>query len=179
MIYNGNELAREIRNMLQSIIYEGTQYLEVFQYDSIMENNWKSYEEIDYPVLIRAKDIEVERIKEKVEIKDENIVELSKEKGLYLCEKARENYITNDTKWFVTIRSDEEYTDKDFREKIKEYAEKKGKGVNNEEEVAKIMEKEREERDKVIKERAEKFIESVKKDIEKYNRYIEDCEKEL
>ena len=89
---------------------------------------------------------EVERIKEVFEIKDENIVELNKEKGLYLCEKAKENYITNDTKWFLTIRSDEEYTEEDFREKVKEYAEKKGKGVNNEEEVAEVIEKDKEKR---------------------------------
>ncbi len=178
MVYNGNELAREIKNMIQSIIYESTQYVEVFSYESQMEYNWNVYE-TDYPVLIKARDIKVKRIKEVFEIKEENIVELNKEKGLYLCEKAKENYISIDTKWFLTIRSDEEYTDEDFREKVKEYAEKKGKGVNNEEEVAKIIEKEKEERDKVIKERAEKFIEDIKKDIEKYNRYIEDCEKHL
>ena len=179
MIYTGNDLAREIRNMIQSIIYEHTQYVEVFEYESIMEYNWKSYEEIDYPALIRARDIEVERIKEIFKIKDENIVELSKEKGLYLCEKTKENYIANDTKWFLTIRSDEEYTEEDFREKVKEYAEKKGKGVNDEEEVAEVIEKEKEGRNKELTKRAEGFIESIKKDIEKYNRYIEDCEKEL
>lgn len=179
MIYNKNELAREIRNMIQSIIYEGTQYVEVFSYEPQVEANWHIYEEADYPIIIKARDIGVERIKEIFEIEDENIVELNKEKGLYLCEKAKENYITNNTKWFVTTRSDEEYTDEDFRERIKEYAEKKGKGINDEEEVAKAIEKEKEKRKEELKEETEKFIEGVKRDIEKYNRYIEDCKKEL
>ena len=52
MFYNGNELAREIKFMIRSIIYEDTQYIEVFEYESIMEYSWKSYEEIDYPALI-------------------------------------------------------------------------------------------------------------------------------
>lgn len=179
MVYTGSELTREIRSMIQSIIYEGTQYVEIFSYDLQMENNWKAYEETDYPVLIRAKDIEVERIKEVFGIKDENIVELNKEKGLYLCEKAKENYISIDTKWFLTIRSDEEYTEEDFREKVKEYIERKGKGVNNEEEIAEVMEKEKEGRNKELTERAERYIESIQKDIEKYNGYIEDCEKSI
>ena len=178
MIYNGNELTREIRNMIQSIIYEGTQCVETFSYESQMEYNWNVYE-TDYPILIRARDIEVKRIKEIFEIKDENIIELSKEKGLYLCEKAKENYVTNNTKWFITIRSDEEYTEEDFRKKTKEYIEKKGKGISNEKEVAEAIEKEKEERNKELKERAERFIENIKKDIEKYNGYIEDCEKHL
>ena len=59
MVYNRIELAREIRNMIQSIIYENTQYVETFSYEILMENNWKSYEEINYPAIIRAKDIEV------------------------------------------------------------------------------------------------------------------------
>lgn len=179
MFYTGNELAREIRNMIESIIYENTRYPEVFSYESKMKYNWNEYEETDYPILIKARDIEVERIKEVFEIGDENIVELNKEKGLYLCEKAKENYITNNTKWFITIRSDEEYEDEDFREKIKKYAEKKGKGINDEEEVAEVIEKEKEKRNEESKKETEKFIEGVKRDIEKYNRYIEDCEKEL
>ena len=179
MVYNGNELAREIRNMIESAIYENTKYMEVFSYDPQMETNWNAYEETVYPILIKATNIKVEKIKEVFELKDENIVELSKEKGLYLCEKAKENYITNNTKWFVTIRNGEEYTDEDFRKKIKEYAEKKGKGINDEEEVAEIIEKEKEKRNEESKKETEKFIEGVKRDIEKYNRYIEDCEKEI
>lgn len=179
MVYTRNELEREIRNMIESTIYENTKYIEVFSYDPQMETNWNAYEEITYPILIKATNIEVEKIKEVFELKDENIVELSKEKGLYLCEKAKENYITNNTKWFLTIKSGEEYEDEDFREKIKEYVEKKGKGINNEEKVAEIIEKEKEKRNEESKKETEKFIEGVKRDIEKYNRYIEDCEKEI
>ena len=177
MFYTGNELAREIKNMIQSIIYEDTKNMEVFSYDPRMGTDWNTYEEADYPILIKARNIEVERIKKIFELKDENIIELNKEKELYLCEKAKENYITNNTKWFITIRSDEEYTDEDFREKIKEYAERKG--ISDEEKVAEVIEKEKEKRNEESKKETEKFIEGVKRDIERYNRYIEDCEKEL
>ena len=179
MFYTGNELARKIRNMIESTIYENTQYMEVFSYDPQMETNWDAYKEAIYPILIKATNIEVEKIKEVFELKDENIVELSKEKGLYLCEKTKENYIANNTKWFVTIKSNEEYKDEDFREKVKEYVEKKEKGINDEEKVAEVIEKEKEKRNEESKKETEKFIEGVKRDIEKYNRYIEDCEKEL
>ena len=127
MIYTGVQIAKEIRNMLRSDVYEETQYVEVFSYEISMENNWESYEELDYPILIKAIDVGLERIKEKIGIKEENIIELNKEKELYLCEKTESNYITNNTKWFVTIKSNEEYTDEDFREKVKEYIDAKTK----------------------------------------------------
>lgn len=179
MIYTGVQIAKEIKNMLRSDVYEETQYVEIFSYEISMENNWESYEEIDYPALIRAIDVGLERIKEKIGVKEENIIELNKEKELYLCEKTENGYITNNTKWFVTTKSNEEYTDEDFREKVKEYVEKKGKGINNEKEIAEVIEREITERNKEEEKRIEQFIKGVKRDIERYSRYIEDCEREL
>ena len=119
MVYSEYELARKIRSMIQNDIYENVIYVDMFNYEEAMERRWEAYE-TDYPILIKAKNIEVERIKEVFEIKDENIIELNKEKELYLCEKTKNDYIANNTRWFLTTKNSEEYVEEDFVEKIKE-----------------------------------------------------------
>ena len=138
MFYSEYELARKVKSMIQNNIYEDVIYVDLFNYEGTMETRWEEYK-TDYPILIKATNIEVERIKEVFEIKDENIVELNKEKGLYLCEKTKNDYITNNTRWFLTTKVNEEYVEEDFVEKVKEYTEKRGKGVNNEKEVAEVL----------------------------------------
>lgn len=178
MIYSKYDLERTIRNMIQNAIFEDSIYMDTFNYTLDMYTNWAYYETLDYPILIMASGIPIEEIKHIVGDSEENIIELNKEKNLFLYVKKQNGKITKKTKWFITIE-EQRYTNEDFKEKLTKYLEEQKVEETENENIAEAIEEERKETAKKDKEETERRIRSLETEIESYETMINSNKRQL